>query len=199
MTGRWWKWTSSHAATAGPSVPVVAELVPAMIGSERHGASSSCRSGAWPCSSCMRCGGWIVRSCGVKVERVPWAEGKNQLTTTYQVFLARWAKLLSWKQVARAFRTTWDNVFRSVKTVVAWGLAHRSLEGIEAIGVDEVQWQKGHKYLTLVYQIDQGCRRLLWIGKDRTAKTFLGFFRMLGRERVGQPFASCAATCGKPF
>ncbi len=121
--------------------------------------------------------------CGVKVERVPWAEGKHQLTTTYQGFLASWAKLLSWKQVARAFRTTWENVFRSVKTVVAWGLAHRSLEGIEAIGVDEVQWQKGHKYLTLVYQIDQGCRRLLWIGKERTAKTFLGFFRMLGRER----------------
>ncbi len=123
------------------------------------------------------------RQCGVKVERVPWAEGKHQLTTTYQVFLASWAKLLSWKQVARAFRTTWENVFRSVKTVVAWGLAHRSLEGIEAIGVDEVQWRKGHKYLTLVYQIDQGCRRLLWIGKDRTAKTFLGFFRMLGPER----------------
>jgi transposase len=121
--------------------------------------------------------------CGVKVERVPWAEGKNHLTTTYQVFLARWAKLLSWKQVARSFRTTWDNVFRSVKSVVAWGLAHRNLDGITAIGVDEVQWQKGHKYLTLVYQIDSGCKRLLWIGKDRTAKTFGGFFQMLGPER----------------
>jgi transposase len=124
--------------------------------------------------------------CGVKVERIPWAEGKNHLTTTYQVFLARWAKLLSWKEVARAFRTSWDNVFRSVKTVVAWGLAHRSLEGITAIGVDEVQWQKGHKYLTLVYQIDQGCKRLLWIGKDRTAKAFLGFFRLLGPERAAR-------------
>lgn len=126
------------------------------------------------------------RQCGVKVERVPWVEGKHQLTTTYQIFLARWAKLLSWKQVARAFRTSWDNVFRSVKAVVAWGLAHRSLERIEAIGVDEVQWQKGHKYLTLVYQIDRGCRRLLWIGKERTAKTFLGFFRMLGSERSAE-------------
>lgn len=122
-------------------------------------------------------------SCGVKVERVPWAEGKNRLTTTYQVFLARWAKLLSWKQVSRSFRTSWDNVFRSVKRVVEWGLAKRSLDGIEAIGVDEVQWKKGHKYLTLVYQIDEGCKRLLWIGKDRTAKTFSGFFQMLGEER----------------
>jgi transposase len=121
--------------------------------------------------------------CGVKVERVPWADGKNHLTITYQLFLAQWAKRLSWKQVAQAFRTSWDNVFRSVKTVVAWGLAVRSLDGITAIGVDEVQWRKGHKYLTLVYQIDAGCKRLLWIGRDRTAKSFLGFFRMLGKER----------------
>lgn len=122
--------------------------------------------------------------CGVKVERVPWAEGKNHLTTTYQWFLAGWAKVLSWKQVSRSFRTSWENVFRSVKMAVTWGLAQRSLEGISAIGVDEVQWQKGHKYLTLVYQIDKHCKRLLWIGKDRTAKTFLGFFRMLGPERA---------------
>ena len=122
--------------------------------------------------------------CGVKVEQVPWAEGKNHLTTAYQWFLAGWAKVLSWQQVARSFRTSWENVFRSVKMAVAWGLAHRSLAGIAAIGVDEVQWQKGHKYLTLVYQIDKHCKRLLWIGKDRTAKTFLGFFRMLGRERA---------------
>jgi transposase len=121
--------------------------------------------------------------CGVKVEKVPWCDGKNQLTTTYRWFLAGWAKRLSWKGVADAFGTTWQNVFRSVQHAVSWGLEHRDLEDIEAIGVDEVQWQKGHKYLTLVYQIDTGCKRLLWIGQDRTAKTFLRFFRMLGQER----------------
>ena len=43
-------------------------------------------------------------TCGVKVERVPWAEGKCRLTTTYRWFLAFWAKLLTWQQVARAFQ-----------------------------------------------------------------------------------------------
>ncbi len=124
--------------------------------------------------------------CGVKVEKVPWCDGKNQLTTTYRWFLAGWAKRLCWKGVAEAFGTTWQNVFRSVKHAVSWGLAHRSLSGIESIGVDEVQWQKGHKYLTLVYQIDDGSKRLLWIGKDRTTKTFLRFFRMLGKQRSGK-------------
>jgi transposase len=121
--------------------------------------------------------------CGVKVEQVPWCDGKNQLTTTYRWFLAGWAKRLSWKGVARAFHTSWQNVFRSVKHAVSWGLAHRDMKGIEAIGVDEIQWQRGHKYLTLVYQIDEDCRRLLWAGKDRTAKTLLRFFRMLGTAR----------------
>jgi len=124
--------------------------------------------------------------CGVKVEQVPWCDGKNQLTTTYRWFLAGWARRLSWKGVAVAFGTTWQNVFCSVKHAVSWGLAHRDLEGVESIGVDEVQWQKGHKYLTLVYQIDAGSKRLLWIGQDRTVKTFLRFFRMLGEERSGQ-------------
>ena len=123
------------------------------------------------------------RTCGVKVERVPWGDGKNGLTTTYRWFLASWAKRLSWKGVAEAFGTTWQSVFRSVHHAVSWGLEHRQLEGIESIGVDEVQWQSGHKYLTLVYQIDAGRKRLLWIGQSRTAKTFLRFFRMLGKER----------------
>jgi transposase len=121
--------------------------------------------------------------CGVKVEQVPWAEGKNRLTTSYRWFLARWAKRLSWRETARAFGTTWEHVFRSVKYAVSWGLGHRSLDGVESIGVDEIQWRRGHQYLTLVYQTDEECRRLLWVGKDRTAKTLLRFFRLLGKER----------------
>jgi transposase len=130
--------------------------------------------------------------CGVKVERVPWCDGKNQLTTTYRWFLANWAKRLSWKGVAETFGTTWQNVFRSVEHAVSWGLKHRDLSGVKSLGVDEVQWQRGHKYLTLVYQIDEGCKRLLWIGKDRTAKSFLRFFRMLGKERTAEVKFICS-------
>lgn len=130
--------------------------------------------------------------CGVKVERVPWAEGKNHLTTTYAWFLARWAKRLAWKEVAEAFQTSWDNVFRSVKMAVAWGLAHRNLENITAIGIDEIAWKKGHKYLTLVYQIDAGGRRLLWVGKERTGKTLRQFFKEFGPERTARLCFICS-------
>jgi len=47
--------------------------------------------------------------------------------------------------------------------------------------VDEIQYAKGHKYLTLVYQIEQDCTRLLWIGKDRTVASFEQFFDLIGK------------------
>jgi transposase len=121
--------------------------------------------------------------CGVKVEKIPWAEGKSHTTKAFQLFLARWARKLSWKETAESFCTSWDTVFRSVKAVVNYGLAHRNLETITAIGVDEIQYGKGHQYLTVVYQIDAGMRRLLFVGKDRTAKTLLRILRTFGKER----------------
>jgi transposase len=124
--------------------------------------------------------------CGIVVEKVPWADGKSHTTTTYQWFLARWARLLSWTDVAKVFHTSWETVFRSVEMAVEWGRAHMDLTGITAIGLDEIQWKRGHKYLTLVYQINEGRRRLLWIGQNRTIKTALRFFGWLTPERSAQ-------------
>src|ERR1035441_9881744 len=79
-------------------------------------------------------------------------------------FLARWARRLSWRETARAFGTSWECVYRSVDWFVQWGLAHRKLEGVESIGVDEIHWgqSKGaNSFLTVIYQIDRHCRRLL--------------------------------------
>jgi len=126
---------------------------------------------------CVRCG-------KVRVEQVPWAAGKHPVTTAYAWFLARWAKRVSWREVATVFHTSWDTVYRSVAMAVDWGRAHLDLAGIEAIGIDELQWQHGHRYVTVVYQIDAARKRLLWVGQDRTKKTLLGFFRWFGKERT---------------
>ena len=120
------------------------------------------------------------RTCGVRVEEVPWATGKHQLTKAYMLFLAHWARRLSWQETAASFRSSWDKVRQAVEYVVEWGLAHRSLGPIVAIGVDEIQYGKGHKYLTLVYQIEQECTRLLWVGKERTVESFEQFFTLIG-------------------
>jgi transposase len=122
------------------------------------------------------------RACGVKVEAVPWGIGKHGLTRAYMLCLAHWARKLSWQETARSFHTTWEKVCLAVEYVVQWGLEHRQLGPIRAIGVDEIAYGRSHNYLTLVYQIDAGCVRLLWLGKERTTASFEQFFTLIGKE-----------------
>ena len=122
--------------------------------------------------------------CGIHVEATPWSNGNSPTTKVYMSFLATWARRLSWTETARSFGTSWDTVRRAVGWVVDYGLEHRDLLNVRGIGVDEVQYRKGHKYLTLVYQIDAGSRRLLWIAQDRTEVAFEGFFTWFGELRT---------------
>ncbi len=128
---------------------------------------------------------------GPTVEHLPWADGKSPLTHTLKIYLSQWAKHLSWKTVAEIFNVTWQNVFESVEYVVEYGLKHRLLGAIKAIGVDEIQYRVGHHYLTLVYQIDSGCRRLLFVGKGRNESALKGFFKRLGQARCAALEAVC--------
>ena len=132
------------------------------------------------------------RCQAIVVEEVPWGDGKRTLTKAYMLYLARWARRLSWKETAEVFRTSWDKVFDAVEHVVTFGLANRTLAPIDAIGVDEIQYGKGHRYLTLVYQIDPGMTRLLWIGRERTIESFQGFFTCIGDELASKIVFVCS-------
>ena len=124
------------------------------------------------------------KRCGITVEMIPWADGKKRITKSFGWFLANWAKRLSWKDTADAFQTSWDTVFRAVEAAVNWGRANVDLSGITAIGIDEVMWRRGHEYLTLVYQIDANCRRLLWVGQHRSEETIKAFFTWFTSPRA---------------
>ena len=130
---------------------------------------------------------------GVVVEHVPWSDGKRPVTIAMMCFLSRWARRLSWRETARVFGTSWECVYRSVEWFVQWGLAHRKLEGVQSIGVDEIHWGKSKRadnFLTVIYQIDSHCRRLLWVGKRRTQATLRRGLAALG-ERGGPGTAVC--------
>ncbi len=114
---------------------------------------------------------------------MPWAVGKHRLTWSYTWFLARWARRLRWTEVARIFTTSWPTVFRAVEVAVEWGRTWMRLDGVEAIGIDEVCWKRGHRYLTVVYEISEHCRRLLWFGQHREENTLRAFFDWLGCQR----------------
>jgi transposase len=124
---------------------------------------------------------------GVVVEHMPWSEGKRPITRAMMGFLARWARRLSWQETARTFHTSWEAVYHAVEWYVQWGLAQRRLEGSEALGIDERHWGKGKRadqFLTVIYQIDRDCRRLLWVGRRRTQATLRRGLKELGPSVV---------------
>ena len=121
-------------------------------------------------------------NCGVRVEKVPWATGKHSLCDGFRLLLARWARKLSWDQTADSFQVSWADVYASVQWVVEYGLHHRKLENIQAIGIDEICVRVGRVFWTLIYQIDEHLTRLLWVGHDRSEPTLLRGSQQFGNR-----------------
>lgn len=126
---------------------------------------------------------------GIYVEAMPWAAGKRRLTTAFVCYLATWAKILPWLEVARLCQCSWGTVASAVDFVVKYGLENRDLSGITHIGIDEISRKKGHQYLTNVY--DLKTKTLLWSGEGRSAETLSQFFDFLGEERASQLQGIC--------
>ncbi len=136
-----------------------------------------------PCRvTCPRCK-------AVHVEQMPWAAGKKRLTKSFAVTIATWARLMPWLQVARLFSCSWCTVAAAVAYVVAFGLARRDLSSITHIGIDEISRQKGHVYLTNVYDLRSGT--LIWSGEGRTKDTLSAFFEFFGPERTARLDGIC--------
>lgn len=87
------------------------------------------------------------------------------------------------QEVAVQFKSSWHYVFTAVAMAVIWGRERMDLSNITAIGVDEIHWSTKLGFMTLVYQIDNHCKRLLWCGEKRTEKTITDFFDWFGENR----------------
>lgn len=86
--------------------------------------------------------------CGVKVEAIPWAQGKSPVSLPLSVVLATWAKIVAWEVVGKLFGFHWNTVRKAVKEVVQYGLKNRDLSNLLYIGIDEISRKKGHVYHT---------------------------------------------------
>jgi transposase len=127
--------------------------------------------------------------CGVRVEKVPWAERWSRVTKSLARAAAELARRTDLSTVATQFSINWKTVAGILRRVVRWGLARRRKRPLRILGLDEVSRKRGHKYLTLVYDLERG--ELVWIGKDRTADTLGRFFDQLGLRRSRNLQAVC--------
>lgn len=129
------------------------------------------------------------KKCGIKVEAMPWSAGKSPLSLPLIIVLATYARILAWEEVARLCGVSWNTVRAAVKSAVDHGLGRRDAASVIAIGIDEISRRKGHKYMTMVY--DLSGMRLLWCGEGRDKAALRAFLEEWGEERRGQVKAVC--------
>ena len=123
------------------------------------------------------------RRCGrVRTEQVPWARPGARHTRDFEDVVAFLAQRVDKTTIARLLRASWEAVANVVMRVVADKIDDSRLDDLYRIGVDEVSYRKGHRYLTVVADHDRD-GAVVWAKKDHNAETLKAFYDELGDER----------------
>jgi transposase len=121
---------------------------------------------------------------GVVVAAVPWARHGAGHTREFDALVVWLVRRMSKQAVCQLARIGWRTVGEIIQRVVADAAAGDRLAGLRRIGIDEVSYRRGHRYLTVV--VDHDTRRVVWLAPGRDKATLLRFFDLLGEQRCGQ-------------
>lgn len=125
------------------------------------------------------------REHGVVIAAVPWARRDAGHTYAFDETVAWLATQSSKSTVTELMRIAWRTVGSIITRV--WADVEAScdrLDGLRRIGIDEISYKKGHKYLMVI--VDHDTRRLVWAAPGRTSATVREFFDLLGEDRCAQ-------------
>jgi transposase len=122
---------------------------------------------------------------GPTVAAVPWARHGAGHTRVFDDQVAWLATQCSKSAVTELMRIAWRTVGSIITRVWAdVDAQHDRLAGLRRIGIDEISYKKGHKYLMVV--VDHDTRRLVWAAPGRNSATVGEFFDLLGEDRCAQ-------------
>lgn len=125
------------------------------------------------------------KQCGrVRTEQVPWARPGARHTRDFEQLVAWLAQRTDKTSICRLLRCSWEAVQRIVTRVVADHLDDRRLDNLYRIGIDEISYKRGHRYLTVIADHDTG--HVVWVAEGRRQAVLTSFYKQLGPERCAQ-------------
>jgi transposase len=133
---------------------------------------------------------------GVKQARLPWADPKARFTAMFERFaidVLREADVLG---ATRILRISWDEAWHILERAVERGQAAKGPRVVRQLGIDEKAVAKGHKYLTLVNDLEAGT--VEYIGEDRKTDSLNAFFVQLTPEQL-QGIEAVAMDMWEPY
>jgi transposase len=122
---------------------------------------------------------------GVVVAQVPWARHRSRFTRSFEDQVCWLVTRTSRRAVSQLMRVDWATIGRIVERVVEErGSPLQDLQRLRRIGIDEVSFRRGHRYLSVVVDHDSGT--LLWAAEGHDQQTLHQFFDLVGPEKCRQ-------------
>jgi len=124
-------------------------------------------------------------------EDIPWAETYARITYRFEYAMLVYCQLMTQKAAAKILnisKSTLSDLLHRVINRIRYG--HR-IRGLKSVGIDEISYCKGHKYATIVYDLERSC--VVWVGQGKSRKTIDKFFKeMLSDSQKSKiKWASC--------
>lgn len=125
--------------------------------------------------ACKRCG-------ALKRERFAYAKGKRRYMDGFARYVLDLLRFTNMLFAARLLHTGWDLIKDISRRDLQKRFKQRKLSKVRYIAVDEFAVRKGHRYMTVVLNLETG--EILWAEEGKSAEALIPFLKRLKRRRV---------------
>jgi transposase len=117
----------------------------------------------------------------VRQVAVPFAEARRTYTKSFARYVLELSRHMTIRDVAHHLGVGWDLIKEIQKTDLQRRFAKVPLKKVRQIAIDEIAIGKGHRYLTVVLDLQRGA--VVFVGEGKGSQALEPFWLRLGRRR----------------
>jgi transposase len=122
-------------------------------------------------------------------EEIPWADPYARVSYRFEYALLRFCQAMTQKAACELLKTPKSTLSGILHAVIQRERAGHKIRNLREIGVDELSYAKGHKYVTLVYDLKKA--KVVWVGRGKKKTTLRRFFESLSQYQRNQIRYAC--------
>ena len=123
------------------------------------------------------------KDCGaIRQEPIKYADYKKSYTRGFQRYVLDLSKMMTIQDVAETVGAGWDMVKGIIKEHLQKHYGKPNLKDVKLLAIDEIAIQKGHKYFTVVMDLESGA--IIFVGEGKDANCLLPFWKRLKRAHA---------------
>ena len=122
-------------------------------------------------------------------EEIPWAESRSRVTYRFEYAIVRFCREMTQKAAAELLKIPKSTISDLLHRIVGRAREHHRIRGLKVLGVDEISYSHGHKYATIVYDLQKS--KVIWVGKGKGSDTFTKFIKTLSDYQRNQIRYAC--------